>query len=63
MRGFSLDVDVDVMSARWRSVADRCIATARPSDGDPALGVFFRFQIPNFNLIFRFFSLCHFFLS
>jgi len=60
MRGFSLDVDVDVMSARWRSVADWCIATARPSDGDPALGVFFRFQVADFDRQLGFFSLCHF---
>src|SRR6266550_7089559 len=48
--------------ARQQAYA-RCVATARPSDGDPALGVFFRFQIPDFDLFFGFFSLCHFFLS
>ena len=58
--GFSLDVDVDVMAARWRSIADRCVATAGPSDEDSALGVFFWFQIPDFDLFFGFFSLCHF---
>ena len=59
--GFSLDVDVDVMATRWRSVADWCVTTAGPSDEDSALCVFFRFQIPDFDLFFGFFSLCHFF--
>jgi hypothetical protein len=63
VRRLSLDVDVDVMAARRRSVADRCVATAGPGDENSALGVFFRFQIPDFDFFFGFFSLCHFFAS
>jgi len=56
----SLDVDIDVPPAAQCSGADRCVATARPVDSDPALGVFFRFQVTDFDRLLRFFSLCHF---
>ena len=42
------------------SVPARRVATARPVENDPTFGVFFRFQVTDFDLRLGFFSLCHF---